>query len=569
MAVSFEPFRRLARWTRPLLRAVDNAGTSGAHMATWVALSPSLIPRTWWMTAFNVAASQTYGYVVGEASYGAVRRAARAWGLTPRLTDQQLRRIKVGWQAALGVATATVWATSLRQQRSVSRAVNMRPFGERAQAVGIVAGTAGFGVVLLSARAVGQVATALRPVFGRRLPAFLVPAASAVGAGVLTVTVADRLVWRNALRMVNVYSKELNQRIMPGRSMPSQAERSGSPASRERFRTLGRQGQAFVSDGPRAADISALTGKPALEPIRAYAGFTQSRDVAGTAQAAVDELERAGGFERSVIAVMTGTGTGWVEEWSASAISYLTGGDCAIVSMQYSYLTSGLAFVTDRATPRAAGKALFEAVIDRLGVLSPARRPRIFASGESLGAYGGLAAFRDAADMVGRIDGAVWIGTPRFTPMCRELTALARAGSREVAPIIGSGRHIRFATRIAELAQGFDGEDLGPWQVPRIAFLQHASDPVVWWSPSLLWKKPRWMEERAGRDVSPAVRWFPWVSFWQLAADMPNSIKAPGGFAHNYHEEVVPAWAGVLGMDALGDYGRIQRTIRASLRPRK
>ena len=28
------------------------------------------------------------------------------------------------------------------------------------------------------------------------------------------------------------------------------------------------------------------------------------------------------------------------------------------------------------------------------------------------------------------------------------------------------------------------------WQGTRVMFLQHASDPVVWWSPDLLFRKP-------------------------------------------------------------------------------
>jgi len=29
-----------------------------------------------------------------------------------------------------------------------------------------------------------------------------------------------------------------------------------------------------------------------------------------------------------------------------------------------------------------------------------------------------------------------------------------------------------------------------PWTVPRLVYLQHASDPIVWWSPELLVRKP-------------------------------------------------------------------------------
>lgn len=33
--------------------------------ASWVSLSPSLVPRTWWMTAASVATNQLGGYALG------------------------------------------------------------------------------------------------------------------------------------------------------------------------------------------------------------------------------------------------------------------------------------------------------------------------------------------------------------------------------------------------------------------------------------------------------------------------------------------------------------------------
>jgi uncharacterized membrane protein len=71
---------------------------------------------------------------------------------------------------------------------------------------------------------------------------------------------------------------------------------------------------------------------------------------------------------------------------------------------------------------------------------------------------------------------------------------------------------------------------------------------VVWWHPGLLWRRPDWLVEKAGADVSSAVRWAPWITFWQIALDMPLSGEAGGGHGHAYHEELVPVWAAVLGI---------------------
>ena len=63
------------------------------------------------------------------------------------------------------------------------------------------------------------------------------------------------------------------------------------------------------------------------------------------------ELERTGAFERPVLALLGTTGTGWVDELNVRSIEYLTDGNCATAAMQYSFLPSPVAFVTDRDLP--------------------------------------------------------------------------------------------------------------------------------------------------------------------------------------------------------------------------
>jgi uncharacterized membrane protein len=74
-------------------------------------------------------------------------------------------------------------------------------------------------------------------------------------------------------------------------------------------------------------------------------------------------------------------------------------------------------------------------------------------------------------------------------------------------------------------------------------YLQHASDPVVWWSPGLMVHRPDWLTEPRGRDVLPAMRWYPFVTFWQASADLIVSQDAPPGHGHSYDAEPVDAWA--------------------------
>ncbi len=80
-------------------------------------------------------------------------------------------------------------------------------------------------------------------------------------------------------------------------------------------------------------------------------------------------------------------------------------------------------------------------------------------------------------------------------------------------------------------------------------FLQHASDPIVWWSEDLMFNRPDWLKEPPGRDRTPLMRWYPIVTFWQVAADMTNAASVPGGHGHNYGEYVLDGWAAVAPPD--------------------
>ena len=67
----------------------------------------------------------------------------------------------------------------------------------------------------------------------------------------------------------------------------------------------------------------------------------------------------------------------------------------------------------------------------------------------------------------------------------------------------------------------------------------------MWWSPSLLLHQPDWLREPRGADVLPATQWLPWVTFWQVTADMVYSTGVPDGHGHVYKKEYVDAWAAV------------------------
>ncbi|KAB1645095.1 alpha/beta-hydrolase family protein [Gulosibacter chungangensis] len=568
-----DPPRGLDASGHPLLP--DWWGMVGGQLATWIALGPSFLPRSWWMTAASVSLSQLYGYALGFSArtarigIAALVRSRLPQERLPAQLGHQLAKLTTPWQivllSGLVLGTVTALVNSMNRQREIARLVDKEPPTPRIQLLGLTAGTASSMAVLLGVRLFRLQSWGTRQLLKRYLPAIAVPfSGSATTLGLLYLLNRSFL-WNRLVEQIQASALVNNLKPLPDRTPPTQPERSGSAASLEPFGTLGRHGKAVVSDGPRAKDISRFTGEAAKEPVRAYVGLRATVTIEEAARRAVRELKRAGGFRRKHLCIYIGTGTGWLNDWSMGAMEFLTKGDCAMVSLQYTVLPSAFAIMLDRKSPQTTGRALYEAVTVELEKIPLSERPKLYMSGESLGAFGGLAEFTDARDMTERLDGAVWAGTPQFSPIWQELTDGRTAGSSVIRPRIRDGEMIRFSNRLGDLPRSNAGTSYAPWGPKRFIFMQHPSDPIVWWNVPLIWREPEWMTEPRGHDVTEHMTWWPWVTFWQIAADMPASIQTKGGHAHRYYEEYVAAWAEVLGVDA--DVDALIEAIRPFIRP--
>ena len=52
--------------------------------------------------------------------------------------------------------------------------------------------------------------------------------------------------------------------------------------------------------------------------------------------------------------------------------------------------------------------------------------------------------------------------------------------------------------------------------------------------------------EAPGKDVLARMVWIPFVTFWQVTADLPFSTGVPPGHGHKYTAEYVDGWAAVM-----------------------
>ena len=358
----------------------------------------------------------------------------------------------------------------------------------------------------------------------------------------LTYLVVSGLLLQGFVNLMNAAYGTRDTKTAEGIHQPTTSLRSGGPGSLIPWDTLGWQGRNFIGKGPSTADIEKFTGHPATEPIRIYAGLASAKSAEAQAALAVKDLQRAGGFQRKYLAVVTTTGSGWVDPALVDSFEYLTGGNCATVAIQYSYLPSWISYLVDQAKALAAGRALFDAVYGVWAKMPAGDRPKLYVAGESLGSFGGEAAFTGENDLANRTNGALFAGPPNFNTLFRQFSDNRDPGSPEVEPIYQDGRIVRFTN---DASTGIPPEGQ-PWDGTRVLYLMHPSDPIVWWSPHLIFSQPDWISEPPGRDVLKTMFWMPFITFWQVTADLPFATGVPGGHGHTYSGEYVDGWNAVL-----------------------
>ncbi|WP_454231955.1 alpha/beta hydrolase [Mycolicibacterium fortuitum] len=511
-------------------------GTAVGLVFVWFSLTPSLLPRGPLFQGLVSGAAGATGYGIGVFGVWLVRymRSVETSPRAPKWAWLSLLVIGVIGQVLM-IIYFHVWQDEIRDFMGVPRLT----FWDHPLTAVLSL------VVLFAFVEVGQLIRRLVRYLDLKLDRFLPPRVSAVVVVALllalSIALLNGVVVRVAMSTINRTFAAVNDETDPDFAAPTSVLRSGGPQSLASWESLGHQGRVFVSAGPTVQQLSRFSGKPAVEPIRAYAGLHSADGIKATAALAARELQRTGGLNRAVVAVATTTGTGWINEAEASALEYMYNGNTAIVSMQYSFLPSWLSFLVDQENARQAGQALFEAVDALVRAMPEDTRPKLVVFGESLGSFGGEAPFLSLNNLVARTDGALFSGPTFKNTIWTTLTRERDAGSPEWLPIYDDGQNVRFVAK----AENLNRPD-AQWGHPRAVYLQHASDPISWWTPDLLFAKPDWLREPRGYDVSRRMEWVPVVTFLQVSADMAVAVDVPDGHGHVYVQNVADAWAAVL-----------------------
>ena len=512
------------------------APTAGAVLLFWASLTPSLLPRSPVYQGVVAAVAALAGYGLGALLGWIVRTCGG------RLVGRARRTSWLVLGVVALVGTVVMLTAYLRWENRLRDAVGIDRIGVGSPLLMLLIGATLFVVGLVVARGLKAVGRLLGRFVGRFLPA---RAATVIG-GLVVAMVAYLLVTGVATNRVlgnlDATFMAVNDEFSTDVPAPSNRFVSGGPRSAVSWDDLGRQGRVFIANVPTRAQVSSFSGRRAMAPVRAYVGVGTDGevDLRQEAARAVAELERLGGFDRAVLNVVTGTGTGWVNENSAQSLEYMWDGDTATVSIQYSYLPSLLSFLVDGNRAEVAGRLLFDDVYAHWSGLPPERRPKLVVSGESLGSYGAEAAFSGAQDLASRTDGALFVGPTNNNPLWSRFTAERDSGTPEVLPTYDGGATVRFADNPTDLTSA------GSWTGSRVGYLQHANDPVTWWDWSLALRKPDWLSEPRGRDVSPSLRWIPLITMLQLGADQMVANSAPAGQGHQFGTAPAYAWATIL-----------------------
>lgn len=547
-------------WAWRLLR-LDFTGVAFGALFFCVSLTPSLLPRDWLFQGLIGGINVAIGYGIGVFVERMLRRfflANRMWWPPSPGVRYALKTatvvVSVG-ACVLMVIPAAAW------QRQVSGLMGMEGPSTTGYLRLLLVATVVAALCIATARLLLDVIKSVARLLIRRwrLSDEMALFFGTAVVVILVITLVNGVLLRGFFAGANQVFQPQNTTTREGVVQPEEPEKSGSPDSFAAWDTLGFQGRNFVGTGPHAEELSRINGRPAEEPIRVYVGLQTADTDEARMAVLLSELERTGAFDREVLVIVPTTGTGWVNPIAARSLEMMYNGNTAIVASQYSYLPSWISFLGDQEKSMAAGRLLIDAVHGRWATLPPENRPRLILYGESLGSMAGQGAFDWLPD-ISRMgfSSVLWVGPPNASPLWRAITIRRDPRTPEVEPRYDDGRTVRFsqgnnAAQIAEDARS-------PWDEPRVLFLQHSSDPIVWWSPDLLFTRPDWLSEPPGRDRTTAMRWYPIVTFWQVAADMTNASSVPGGHGHNYGEYILDGWAGAAPPDGWtpGDTERIR-----------
>lgn len=509
-----------------------------------VSLTPSLLPRDFVVQGILSGIVFVAGYSIGWSGYW-------AWKF------MELREITgrsaqvITWILISILISTTIYTLNqiINWQNSIRLRMDMVPIESayvfRLTCIAIISAL----IIILLMRIFRFVSTRAVAIVNRFLPHRVAIILGSMIVVALLLSFIDGVIIKGALHTMDDSFAAMNKLLDSEYEQPQDNRASGSPQSLIFWSDIGRNGKRFVADGPTKEQIAAVTKRKAMQPIRVYAGYDTGATLEERAKIALDEMKRVGGFDRSSLIIATSTGTGWLDPSAVDPVEFIHAGDIATVTLQYSYLPSWLTLMVEPDLAREAASTLFNTIYAYWTTLPHDKRPKLYLHGLSLGALGSA----DAVDFISilgdPINGALWSGPPFMSRRWNSFTNNRVPDSPQWRPVYQDSSTVRFMTQ-----KGFTNLAGTKWNSFRVVYLQHASDPMSFFSTDLAYTKPDWLGVNRGHDVSPFLMWFPIVSFLQIAFDIPMATNVPLGYGHNFApDNYIDAWIEVTQPEHWGD----------------
>lgn len=511
-------------------------GLLGAVVFFALTMTPSLVPRGWLMQGILGGLTSAIGYGLGSAA-SSITRAIRSREPSRLVKRRAWIGLAIGGPLlmVLSVSAGARWDGDLRVLMDM-------PLEKAWEWFFLVLVAAVMATILvLIARVIRGIGHLVAVLLDRVLPRRVSLALGVAAAAAFTVFVLFGGLFDVVYRAIDTGAAIADRTIQPDIAQPTSPLRSGSPDSLVPWDQLGSKGREFTGTGPSVEELSSFAGRPAMEPIRVYAGLRSARSTEERIRLLMDELDRTDAWGRSVIIVHIPSGNGEIPLVNVEAPEFMFAGDSASVAIQYSYAPSWVSLLTQPDAGNEAADRLISAVTERVSSMPEDDRPQVFVQGESLGSLSAEAAFDNLDDLVANVDGALFVGPTFINEIRRELTDARDPGSPVWRPIVENGARVRFAQLPGDLEV-----PEADWASPRVVYLMNASDPVAWFEPESLFLPPAYLGHPRGPDVSPSMIWIPLATFWQTVLDLTTASGAPGGHGHTYGVNIVDGWADVL-----------------------
>lgn len=514
------------------------SGVGAAFAAQFFAFSlfPSLLPRAGYVQGIASGITIMIGYGIGAGLQA-------LWGFlqVPVPRDPWRTRIKWVLLALIGLSVVSAAWRYVGWQNEVREIFDKAPISPTTWPVIVLVTLLVAGLILLVARTLRKLTAMGAGLLSRRLPPRLSLLLALTGLALLLWALISGVLVNGFFTAANAMFSTRDTATTEGTVPTSSTLRSGGPESLVSWDSLGRKGRDFVASGPTVAQIDEFTGGGAVEPIRVYVGLDTEPTLQGRADLLLAELQRTGAFDRKVLVVATTTGTGFLDPAAVDPLEYMYNGDTAIAGVQYSFLPSWISLLADQQAVKQTSRVVFDTVHDYWSTLPEDSRPDLYVYGLSLGSYGVESVLGSINVLNEPVDGAFMSGPPFVNPLHNEIEQNRDSGSPAWLPVFENGRTVQFTSSGSQIDAVVDSD----WGPTRLVYLQHSSDPVVFFNQDLALEEPEWLlPGQRGPDIPEQMTWVPLVTFWQVALDLPAAGSVPVGHGHMYSKQSnAEAWA--------------------------